>query len=601
MINNIKISLKRILSVLLVAVMCCSFVFSDTLESSSGKEINPTSTEKEYVIYFTNTYGKGSNTRYELNGFTQEDIDKGFNNLGPIAGITQNTIDKSFKSYDDAKTAHELNKNTGSKINSNDELDEKIKEMRSDPLNGDNKKILNSLKLYMITTEGYQKIANDNILHIEEIKRLKKSKKGKSTEDKVKIQEKIDILDKKLKVNQKELDDTPPTLEQQGELLAGLTDDERLEVLDGINKKECSGVKYVPFCELILGSNAKQAIKASFVANIQDFGYDETKEGTYIEQQNKYIYAQLSKTYPNLNCKSSSSCRTQIENLEKNPNLITMCNGDVSCQEDKIDEMKNMEKYAEGFNEVETNWVYSLIDAIKNPDALGISAAKAFGIQTYYDDLPKWLTEQGLAVSYICIGDIHGYLDDESSLGGTTIIGDGSLTKYSYDIGGDDYGRSGDVTTLEVVYDIRAKMTRITPNGETGITISVYLKAPHNINITYMLGIGYKSGDEYINKILGNNESTINKGETFSELIPIDLEVENPSEVVESSFFLYLKVRTGNGVVVANDNVNIYLVTKGTKLDDILGNSNGHNQDSTNDDVEQDTDTFFDDLDWNNG
>ena len=153
MINNIKISLKRILSVLLVAVMCCSFVFSDTLESSSGKEINPTSTEKEYVIYFTNTYGKGSNTRYELNGFTQEDIDKGFNNLGPIAGITQNTIDKSFKSYDDAKTAHELNKNTGSKINSNDELDEKIKEMRSDPLNGDNKKILNSLKLYMITTE----------------------------------------------------------------------------------------------------------------------------------------------------------------------------------------------------------------------------------------------------------------------------------------------------------------------------------------------------------------------------------------------------------------------------------------------------------------
>ena len=116
-----------------------------------------------------------------------------------------------------------------------------------------------------------------------------------------------------------------------------------------------------------------------------------------------------------------------------------------------------------------------------------------------------------------------------------------------------------------------------------------------------MLGIGYKSGDEYINKILGNNESTINKGETFSELIPIDLEVENPSEVVESSFFLYLKVRTGNGVVVANDNVNIYLVTKGTKLDDILGNSNGHNQDSTNDDVEQDTDTFFDDLDWNNG
>ncbi|NQZ84922.1 MAG: hypothetical protein HRU03_04325 [Nanoarchaeales archaeon] len=562
----------------------------------SGTENEETTQTEDNEVYYN------PDVKVTTSGTESEKKIEGYGAIGNKGAITiyegGDTSLIEFSNKEEVALAKSLNLKTGA------QLDSEIKKMQDKPLDRKNKENLIKVKKYIITEAGYQSIATEN---------RKISDKIKIQEDELKVEgitpnQKADILikikgfKKELRDNQKELNNNPPTVLQQGKLLASLSDKERLSILEAINKKECSG-SYVPYCEFFLGSNSEQATKASFIANLDS---NSVEIGTYNDNLVINFKNNIDVNLRNKigSCTELSVCKTKLAELRETFDKENLAEGCTETEcinfEDKLDEAENLLKYAEGFKKTDTNWVFSVFDAIKNQDQMARSTAKFFGFGADYDNLPRWLNEQGLVASRICIAEMDGYLDDDSSLGGTLIKDSGSLTKYSYDIDGDDYGRGGDVTTLDIVSQINGKMTKLTPDGKVAITLSVYLKAPETTNLTYMLGIGYKSGDEYINRIL-NNESTIKAGDVYADLIAFYEEIENPNELVQSSFFLYMKVRTGSGTVVLNDNVNIYLVEKGTELDEVLGNSNGHNQDSTNDDVEQDTDTFWNDFEWNNG
>jgi hypothetical protein len=248
---------------------------------------------------------------------------------------------------------------------------------------------------------------------------------------------------------------------------------------------------------------------------------------------------------------------------------------------------------AKDITKVETNWLYSAFDAINNQDQSARASAKFFGFGADYDDIPRWLSEQGAAASKICIQTIDGYIgyrDDDSKTGGSTIISDGVLTQYGYDT---------NTGTLNVVSSINAKRTQTTPDGKTYMTSSIYIKAPTSQSVSYMFGIGYRSGDKFYKKILINksDETLIQPGEVHTKFYTGDVELIHPETVEENSVVVYLKARTSSGTVLINKKTKVYPEYVGDDDSGIYGNNLGHAQDSRYYGQEQPVDTFWDGFD----
>jgi peptidoglycan hydrolase CwlO-like protein len=583
--------IKKLVSIILVAVICCSVGFSSVVLDS--KIVGASETEEDlrnkidnkdikyYVIFDLEKDGK---IELKLEGLT--DVDYKY--------LKEDHKDKVYNNYDKAKLAYTLN------VAKNSELNNKIEDIQNNPdSTDDQRKLIKSYGYDPISTIGYTELSTKASVAQSEINRLQQlvdTTEG-NTPDNVKN---INLARQELKDITDEINKYPPTVKQQGEILANLDDDERIAVLDAINKKECQG-SYIPFCEFFVGSSADQAIKASFIANIN------IKEEDYEKYNTELVLNFRQNIDIPLRCQEISDCETEIIDYridiqsQINNCLSNLCTPEAKKQLEleleKIEEAEKLYDTAKKYEKKETNWLYSVFDAINNQDQQARSSAKFFGFGADYEDIPNWLAEQGLAASQICLGEIDGYLDDDSAVGGTTIIDSGTLTQYGYELGGDDYGEAGNIGTLDVVYDIRSKRTRTTPDGITDISLSIYLKTPKTENITYMVGFGYKSGDKYFKEIL-INKTTIQQDTVYTDFFNWDREIKNYEQVHEGSFFIYLKARTGLGQVIANDNTNIYLVTTGEDIDsEVVGNNEGNTQDSTNENVEQTTDTFWDGFD----
>jgi hypothetical protein len=565
---------KKIIGCVVMALLVCSVGFADVQQN----------TDKTYVAKIS--IQPNSADTYVAQTETQLKVKLKIIGYGVIKLLENDKFGASIIFEGDNtpvqfKTQKEVDFAAANGLENKVLYENKIIEMQRDPLHGNNIELLKNLGKDTITAEGYIIIAykNQEITNRINLER-EKIIEDMSENDKKDIEDEIKKLENEIEDNKNIIYDNLPTVEEQAKILTGFTPDEKSELLSTIAEKECEG-SWNPFCEFFTEQSSEQAIKKSFLQNI-----DNSIENK--DEYNTKLYKQFSDLYNGISCDSKISCNANIENIKNVDGYISSCdNYDKQCEKSKIREMENLLSSVNKIERVETNWIYSVFDAINNQDQSARASAKFFGFGADYSDLPNWLAEQGVAASQICIGEIDGYLDEDSSTGGSTIKSSGDLTKYGYDT---------NTSILDVAYDIRAKRTKTTPDGKTYMTLSVYLKAPTSDNITYMLGLSYKSGDRFYKKSL-LNKTTILAGEEISELYSYDIKVKHPAEVHKGSFFLYLKARTGSGTVIANDNTNVYLVISGEDNNIVLGNNEGNSQDSTNEDVEPATDDFWDGFD----
>lgn len=574
--KNLKI--KKIIGTILIGTLTLNIGFSPNLvyeTESNNPTINSEITEVKNAIYSVNRNNQNNN--YQVISYSASEL------------IDLPNIDGYYTDFEQAK----LGANYG--ITDKNDFGEVIKvEIQDNPQATDEQR--NSIIKYgyePYSVDGYTILsssAGNAQNKVDDLNNKISTTEGNTPENK----RLLTVAEKELNDLENQLNKYPPSIDQQGQILAKLPENDRSKLLEAINEEEC-GDSWIPFCETILGSNAEQAIESSFIENINPNEPDTDK---YNKDLTKNL---ISHTDVGLTCEGSETCDMEYlsnqlndkiehynENIEKCGGVET-CENAFSDQDEKLTEAKKLLAKAKGYEKVETGWLYAGIDLIRNQDPQAKASARFFGFGADYSDLPNWLQEQGLAASQICIGSIDGYLDDDSNTGGTSVNDDSRLVKYGY---------NSTTSKLDVIYDLRAYRTRVTPDNMTSITVSVYLKAPKDDSLTYQLGLSYKNGNR-IEKELLLGKTNVSAGETVGDMFPFDVEVKGGRKVLENSFFLYLKAKTNSGVVVADASTNIYTIYTGTENSfevdgvSVSGNNQGNVGDNTNKDSEQATDSFW--------
>lgn len=215
------------------------------------------------------------------------------------------------------------------------------------------------------------------------------------------------------------------------------------------------------------------------------------------------------------------SLKEEIETLQKEgkglelrnvlieaENDLDSCESDEECE--KARAWRDAIKAAYGQTKVEVNTVYKILNAIKNPDKNALKTAKLFGFEEDYSNLPVMLKET--LPSQICLDKIDGYLDKE-------VESNGGVTKYN-----------DDANNLEVLGDLRAQRSSITPDNQTLVTYSFYVQRPEN---PFELSVKYVQNGDWKTFIIEN--SSTSKG--FDSIyIPLN----NTDGIEDNSFTINL-------------------------------------------------------------
>ena len=247
---------------------------------------------------------------------------------------------------------------------------------------------------------------------------------------------------------------------------------------------------------------------------------------TYNKENNKYS--------DNKNCESGCTLeqyRTHIENA---------INDEKTSPEDR-DKLKIiLAKVRPGDEQtvVTTNQWFFVMDAIKNPDNEALKTAKMFGFENDYSYLPTFLKET--VPSQVCLDKIEGYMDKE-------IENNGGITTYGcteYDIEADPKNKC-----LEVLGDLRAQRSEITPDNKTVITYSYYLKGQGSGNfklsvkyvqngnfVEYIIDEGGVTGKDLDKKESEKNQASVSKG--YDSII---LPLNNTEGIEPNSFTINLQ------------------------------------------------------------
>lgn len=207
---------------------------------------------------------------------------------------------------------------------------------------------------------------------------------------------------------------------------------------------------------------------------------------------------------------------------------------------------------------VETNFLYDIISVLGNPDPAAIEAAAFFGFEANYDNVPQFLREP--MESTICIAKIEGYLDKD-------IENNGGITKYDYENG-----------EVDVVADLRAQRTPVTPDGKTAISYSYFLKA-NNGDLRYTIGISYIQDGVKRKESVFDEVKNISAGGTASGFENINLPINlSLGTVDESSFVIGLLAVDGSGSPTNTLTYPIMLINNGDYYFKSVGggNSNGN-------------------------
>ena len=223
----------------------------------------------------------------------------------------------------------------------------------------------------------------------------------------------------------------------------------------------------------------------------------------------------------------SKECKNAIEDYKKN----CKSNDDVCNQ--------NLEYYnlASEQTEIKSSPTYLIVNGILNPSYTAIQAARLFGFSTNYNRVPDFLKKS--FPSQICEAKISGYLDK-------TVSNNGGQTKYGscnevLDPRDPNIDRG---QCIQVIGDVRAQRTEITPDEKTDITYSAFIRAPDDNDVKYIVAFSYKLKNGNLKKeILTKNISTLSKGDTKDLYQNVNFPLNyTKSEVLPNSFKVYLLV-----------------------------------------------------------
>lgn len=357
--------------------------------------------------------------------------------------------------------------------------------------------------------------------------------------------------------------------DEVGAAILAMTDEQRSTFLDTYNKDQCSGKFFESLCTLFNRKNLKEIALNSYYKEVKKL---EEKTITYTNSEAKKIKDEKDRKEDEyLKCINSKdpvekcrSLKNEIDELnkelddyhnielaniayydlpsemQKDSNINSKClNKEIglecidsvknfNCKEDKLCEDKKKEAEAlfnAGYKQtkVQSTFFDNILAPILRPDQAALRAARFFGVEPNYKNVPQWLGES--FPSQICMYKIDGYLDDEQINSG------GGTTGYSFD---------SNQSSLEPIYDMRAQRTPITPENKTTISYSYFLRAPDDKGLQYTVVVSYVQKRAKKIKVIPGIKS-VEKEKTVSDSTFIDLQI-NATEKDIKSFHIYLRV-----------------------------------------------------------
>ncbi len=257
--------------------------------------------------------------------------------------------------------------------------------------------------------------------------------------------------------------------EQMFEVYSGLSPENLEYINQKITQAECSNGWFTGLCKFMNKKTVLDKIEANTLDAIRGLTQpDPDKTNSAIKD---YVKKNIEDTLKSLNINDPSyddlkTLKLQIDNAKAN------CQDDACIQ--KADMALSVVNPAIKNERVKVKNAYSIIDLITNPDSAGVNAAKLFGFEANYDNLPIFLRES--VASQICYDKIEGYLDKN-------IENDGGVTTY---------GCTDDKLCIEVISDLRAYRTAITPDNKTYLTYSYYIKGREDTYFEYSISVYYE-------------------------------------------------------------------------------------------------------------
>lgn len=197
---------------------------------------------------------------------------------------------------------------------------------------------------------------------------------------------------------------------------------------------------------------------------------------------------------------------------------LSTCTPQPDCQHNVRQKLAAAEPALER-SQVSVNIGYSIMNAIKNPDQNALKAAKVFGFEANYENLPVMLRES--LPSQMCLDKIEGYLDKE-------VESNGGVTKYGCD--SYDVNKDPDNHCVEVQGDLRAQRSAITPDNKTLVTYSYYVKTPQD---PFEVSVKYVQNGNWKVFILENSSSSKN-------MDSVEIPLNDTTGIEDNSFTINL-------------------------------------------------------------
>lgn len=201
---------------------------------------------------------------------------------------------------------------------------------------------------------------------------------------------------------------------------------------------------------------------------------------------------------------------------------------------------------------------YTVLKSLMNPDSQGIEASQFFGLESDLSDLPSILGED--FPSQVCLYEIDGYLDSTKS---TNVNGVGGVSQYSC-----LEGRN----CVDIIGDIRAQKTPLTPDNTIEVSLSGFIQAPENDSIEMKIYANYIIENENVEELLFNTTVSRNSRESVFEVYELpgqeDVNFSNYDDTNEITINLVGKYTSGGTYVDLTTPA--YSVVEGVEYDDPL-------------------------------
>ncbi len=272
-----------------------------------------------------------------------------------------------------------------------------------------------------------------------------------------------------------------------------------------------------------------------------------------------------------LNSKLSNLCSNALNSNKPCSCSLNSCDLNVLSQLDK-DIYNSIKNNYDKKTQVETNGIYKAISILTNPDENALKASKLFGLDEAFNFKDNALYDVfgEPFPSNICIAKIDGYLDDQQNT-------NGGVTSYQF--GTDDPDEKLSERSINVRYDLRAQMTRVTPDAKVSISYSYFVKAPFEEDLQFIIAVSYVA-DNKVKKVALTDLKSIKGGEKSNGFETVDLPL-NSTNVDENSFQIGLVAVDSTKSPVYSVTTPIILITSGTNNYNINSGS-GNSQGNTN-------------------